>query len=249
MRSTLSSLTLVLAVAAATPAAQAGTVTFDFENETPTFISGDPRTGALNSVMLSDSGLMMTITRPGGAFDLVQNSGGAGLQDGKPGSWGNVSLDPFFDSNGNMGADASPFIVNFSQAVSNVMVEYGDYDDDDDDDVISLEAFSMADAAGALVDSDTGDVLPNGVGTATDFSSGGPLSVSGSIRSLRLVGGSEPPPANDDFPHSLFWDNFNVTFDMDNGGPRGAPEPSSCLMAGTALLGLLLVRRRGARRA
>src|ERR1035438_7277443 len=116
----------VLLTLAGAFSAQAASVLFDFEGFTPTFTSpaDSTRTGALTSLVMNGGGLTVTISRPGGvAFDLVSNTGD---QSGKPSSWGNVSLDPFFDPSN------SGWIVDFSVPVSSFSIQYGDYGQDSD---------------------------------------------------------------------------------------------------------------------
>src|SRR5262245_2101370 len=90
--------------------AHADLITFDFENLAPNFVSPPQtsRPGALTTLSISAGGVTMSITRPGSAFDLASNTGSQG---GKPFFFGNISLDPFFDTSN------TPFVVNFSTGI------------------------------------------------------------------------------------------------------------------------------------
>lgn len=202
--------------------ARADTVNFDFESQPATFTSPPQgtRPGALTSLTMSMSGLSVTITRPGSQFDIVDNSGN---QAGKPASYGSRSLDPFFDSSSN-----TPFIANFSQNVTSVSIDMGDYGGDIDN--LVLEAYSGANGTGTLLASATGVLIPGGGFDTMTLSVTAP-----GIMSLRFVGGSPS------FPNSVFYDNLNVTFSPQT----SVPEPATMVLLGTGLAGLCgAVRRR-----
>ena len=131
---------------------------FDFEELEPTFVDDgeSPPPGALTSLSSTRSGITIDISRENNlAFDTGDNTSGS--QIAKPASFGDVSLDPFYDFSN------SAFIVNFSIPVSSVSVDMGDYNTVDvnnpqDDDVLTLVAYPLADAAGAPLDRDQIDL-------------------------------------------------------------------------------------------
>jgi hypothetical protein len=217
--------------------AQADTVTFDFESPYPaTAIPGTGiRTGAYTSLSFTLNGLTADITRPGGRFDLVQNTYFDATRDQtKPAGWGQKSLDPFSQE-----TQATPFVVNFSLPVTFVSIKMGDYGEDMGD-VLLLSAFSGANASGSLLAS-ASNTLPNG-GTAFDKRT---LQVSAAgINSISFIGGTQY------FPNSVFYDNITVTFTGGGGGatgeepPGNIPEPSALTLVAIGLAGLLTVARR-----
>lgn len=214
---------------------QADVAIFNFESPFPaTAIPGTGiRTGAYTSLTFTLNGLTIDITRPGGKFDLVQNTFFDATRDQtKPSAWGNKSLDPF-----NQQTQATPFVVNFSLSVDSVSVMMGDYGDDPND-MLVLKAYSGLNGTGTLLATAT-DTLPNG-GTAFDYRT---LSVSSSgIKSITMIGGTQY------FPNSVFYDNITVTFTgggtTDEGQPGNIPEPSALTLAAIGLAGLLTVARR-----
>lgn len=203
----------------ASGSAHAQTV-FDFEDEPFTFNPPEDRPGALSSLVMTKGGITITITRQSGvAFDLVQNI----PPQAKPASWGNISLDPFFNiANGNI------FRATFSVPVSFVSIDAGDYGADTDN--FLLEAFSGPNSTGTLLDSDTFVLEPDGTNFTFDT---GSVSAEG-IRSIQFVGGST------DAPHSMFYDNITVLT-----GPLSAPEPGTLalLSVGVGMSGFLLRRK------
>jgi hypothetical protein len=186
-------------------------VTFDFEELTPTYIDidgGDDRPGALTNLTSMKSGITIDVFREGNIeFDTVDNT--SALQILKPVvEFGNVSLDPFAD----LLKDPPPnsaFIVNFSVPVSSVSVAMGDYNSifdgpPQDDDVLTLEAYSLANATGTLLDGDQID-LPDTPAPAGSFSFE-TLFVAATgecIRSILMIGGSVGIG-----PNSVFYDSI-----------------------------------------
>lgn len=213
---------MVLNLFAYIPQANATTAIFDFESSTPTFTTGGSRTGALTSLALADSGLMLTITRPGTAFDLVSNSSPG--QDGKPAGWGNVSLDPFFDVN------PSSFIFDFSTAIDSLSLEFGDYGGDDD--TLFVDLYSGLGGTGTLLAS-----VSTPYGTA-GFPTAGTLTASSAGTLSAVVRGGSAA-----FPNSVFYDNVSATFDT---RVAAVPESSSwaMLISGIGLVGMTMRRRR-----
>ena len=203
---------------------------FDFEDQTATFISNGivGRPGAFTSLSLVNSGITLTITRPNGTrFDIVDNT--AGFQTGKAPSFGTRSLDPFFETGDN------GFIGNFSSAVTNLSVDFGDYTPDDSD-TFTLSAFSGINGTGTLLGTTT-LALPDLQNESFTSTTAG-LSAAG-IRSFTIQGTSTNPGDN----NSVFIDNIRV-----NAAASAAPEPGSLALllgAGSpALAGGLAFRLR-----
>ncbi|MDG3006940.1 PEP-CTERM sorting domain-containing protein [Paludisphaera mucosa] len=208
-------LRLVLGVFAATCAAVsdagADTVLFDFESTPATYISPPQgsRPGALTSLVLSESGLTLSLSRENGAaFDIVQNSD---AQSGKPASFGERSVDPFF------APGTSGFIGNLSSAVSGVSLDFGDYGADAD--TLTLSAYSGLDGTGTLLATTTVDLGTSGFPTFATASVAG-----AQILSFTIMGTSSALG----FENSVFLDNFTFTT------TAAVPEPSSLALIGIA---------------
>jgi hypothetical protein len=143
---------LVLGILVSSPRdAAAATINFDFEATAATYFGVGARPGALTTLALSASGLTMTLTRPGSAFDIVENTGG---QAGKPASFGLHSLDPFFAETSN-----TPFIANFSAPIFSASFDFGDYGGDTPD-ILTVRAFSGLNGTGSLIQTLTGGPNP-----------------------------------------------------------------------------------------
>jgi hypothetical protein len=195
---------------------QAGAIVFGFEDQTATAL---PFGGAITSLSMTQSGLTVTITRPGDTFDIL-NTGVIGL----PASYGTRTLSSF-----NSELAATPYIADFSLAASAVSLDFGDFGSDIDR--LVLEAYSGLGASGALLASAPG-LLPGGGSTFTSATLS--VAVEG-IRSIRFIGGST------NFPHSVYNDNLKITVAQ----ATVVPEPST-LVAGAlfALIGLGYSARR-----
>ena len=96
--------------------ARADVVTFNFESIA--VASG------LTTLTLSGGGLTATLTRPGDTFGIFNLA--AVFPAGDP-SFGQRSLDPFAHEQNN-----TPFLLNFSQAVTGLSIDMGDYGADTD---------------------------------------------------------------------------------------------------------------------
>lgn len=180
---------------------------FDFESEAATGVSS----GGLTTLSMTNTGLTMTITRPGGtAFDIVDNV----AQPGKPASWGNRSLSPFFNTSG------GAFIFDFSTDIDFFTIEAGDYGADSDD--IVLEAWSGLGGTGTLIATAGLSYGTSAFPTVALTGSGIP----GVARSIVAKGGSV------DFPDSLFWDNVEA-----HAAP--VPEPATFAILGIGAVALL----------
>ena len=168
------------------------------------------------SVQQTADGITLTIFRPGPTLvEIVDITQPANL--GVPANFGNRTLSPF----NNVG----PFFIgNFSSTVFNVGFDFGDFLNSDTD-VMMLQAFSGPNGTGTLLGSISSAPCCD-VGAANVFEPHSIfLNVAG-INSIVFRGGSASAP------NSMYVDNFqaNVVF---------VPEPSSFLLLGSALLGLI----------
>jgi len=201
----------LLSVAAPT-VARADVVTFTFEGLASQF--------NLTSLVLSAGGLTATLTRPGGAFAITDESVFSDL--GVPPTWGSSTLDPFF----NFGP--TPFILNFSQGITGLSIQMGDVAGTDVD-LLTIELFSGLNGTGTslgfasivLPDAGLFNFLTPSVSSATP------------ALSARFIGGSGIAP------NSVYYDNITATF-----GTTAAPEPTTLALMASGLIGVGLVRRR-----
>lgn len=196
---------------------------FNFESLPATFDSETmpDHPGVFSGMAMASGGLTIMISRENtDRFDTVNNATNTnGSQAGKPASWGEISLDPFFSPG------ANGFIANFSIALSAFSFEWGDYSFPDID-TLTLNAWSGLNGTGTLLDTITvpqTDLFPN-------FETAG-VSAFG-IQSVTWNGTSDLPGAD----NSVFYDNFQATL---------VPEPSTfSTMLGAGLLTIAVIRWR-----
>lgn len=185
-------------------------VLFDFE---------DQAYGSSSSISTTQGGLTATLYRTDGTSISV-------LGPLEPASWLAHSLLSYENP-----YTSAPLVINFSQAVSSVSIQFGDYNADDD--TVTITAYSGLDGAGSNLGTNsvfypaTKDIT-NGdsdVGTIAIAAAG--------INSVVIDAGV-------DYPFSVYWDNLSV------GTTAATPEPSTLLigLAGIGLASAYSWRRR-----
>ena len=190
------------------------TVNFNFETLSTT--SG----GSINTLGTSAGGLTLTLSRPGSSFDIVDFTGAV------PASFGARTLSPFFHQDSN-----TPFLANFSSAISSLSIDMGDFGGVDADlDTLTMIAYDALDGGGNIISTATttccGGADPVFVFTTLTISGAG-------IRSVRFIGGAGSTP------NSVYYDNITATF-----GPAPVPEPATMMLLGTGLIGVAAEFRR-----
>jgi hypothetical protein len=215
----LPSLALVVMCFMSVVSAKADTVSFNFEPLAPSV------SGFLNSLTLTQGGLTMTLTRENnGRFDIFNN----GAEPNFPQAWGARSLAPFSSAN-------TAFVANFSQALSAVSIEMGDFGQDED--IPLIQAFSGLNGTGTLLGT-ASSTLAGGTVGFTSVTLSVPV---GGIQSVRFIGGSAG------FPNSVLYDNINVTFSP-LGPTQPVPEPTTMALLGIGLAGMALKKSRAGKR-
>ena len=189
--------------AGAPTVARASLITFDFESFA---------TGTATALTLSGGGLTATLTRGGLSFSISNLFGLV------PPSFGSRTLDPFSNTN------STPFLLNFSQGITGLSIDMGDFAPSDDD-VVMVQLFSGLNGTGTLLGSSS-IPLP-GTGSGFSFLAPSVTGVTGA-QSAVFIGGSTA------FPNSVYYDNIRVTFDA----TTTVPEPSTFALLVTGLVGV-----------
>lgn len=211
----LSGFAFGVSLLAAFPAAARGdVVVFTFESFAVS--------SGLTTLTLSGGGLTATLTRPGDTFGIF-NLATAAIP-GDP-SFGQRSLDPFAND-GDL--RNTPFVLNFSQAITGLSIDMGDFGADND--VLTIQLFSGANGTGTLLGSSS---LPLVGCDCNVFSFLTPSATSTPALSAVFIGGSTG------FPNSVYYDNIKVTF-----GTTTTPEPGTLALFASGLVGLGFLRRR-----
>lgn len=165
-------------------------VVFDFEDQTGNV---DNTAGDMTALSLQSGGVFALITRTSGERFTVWNSQGEDV----PGGWGAKHLSPVF----NLFED-DYLVMSFSEGMSRVTVEFGDYGQDQD--LAEVWAYDQTLAEGGLLGVSTGELGEN------DMRWDGPTSVTfvaqpgEEIWSIKFRGGQDP------FYQSTFIDNISM---------------------------------------
>ena len=180
--------------------------TFNFE-------SSATSTG-LTTYTATDSGLTLTLTRPGSTFDIVGPI---------TAPFGTRTLSPFANE-----TSATSFLASFSSTLSSFSLNFGDFGADSD--LFTLTAFSGANGTGSVVGTTNVNYglgsLPGSIGTASF--TGSPF------QSVSFIGGSTG------FPNSVYYDNFVATVT----GAVPEPATWAMMLIGFGAIGVAMRRRR-----
>ena len=178
--------------------------------------------GSFATVSSTQSGLTATMTAPGTSITIEGPLG--------PASWGNNSLLAF-------GNNTGPIVINFSQLVTGVSIQFGDYDQDNDS--LTLQAFTGLNGTGSALGSSSIN-YPAAKDIGNGDSDVGTLSLA--VNGIQSVLIDSPLDlSGNPFPFSIFFDNLQAT-----GATSAVPEPSTwaMMLIGFAGLGFAAFRRK-----
>ena len=182
---------LAVALTLVYSAAEAATVTFDFEGMPGGGFCGFGGGAQLTTLTMTKNGLVADLSRPGSTFGICQTSGMPGF--------GASSLDPFAAPTSN-----TPFVVTFSTPLTSVSVDMGDFGGDRD--TLRLEAFSGPGATGGLLGTVTDSIPANLTCNPCPFVDRTLTVFATGILSIRMIGGGTPNI------NSVIYDNIRATF-------------------------------------
>jgi hypothetical protein len=178
--------------------------------------------GTYNTLVMTDSGLTMTLTRTSGNDFTVSTT-----VVGQPPAFGTRNLQNFSFCC----PTGDQYNANFSTGINYFQIDFGDFFADNDTPV-QLRAFSGYNGSGAQLDVHSlnwtaGDGFP-------DFAT---LIVQSATPILSVQFAGNNPAA----PNSLFWDNITT---RGEDALVALPEPVSLTMIGAGLFGVAAIRRR-----
>ena len=203
--------------------AKAGSALFDFEDQATTTQDG------LSTLALSNAGVNATLDRGGQTFGLLDISNQSGTS-----AFGARTLVPGTTGN-------NVFNVNFSQPISTVSLQYGDFGAKTD--TLTLTAWSGPSGTGTLM----GISQINLPAVPNTFTSQTLSLTTNGAQSVQFDGGAAGASGATD--NSVYYDNLAVTTGSTGGGTTSVPLPAAAWTAPLgAALALLAAKRLRQRR-